>query len=108
MNSNYTFQLPDNTIHITEYKGEPIDLYYTPDDGHFYKTINGKMIKKLLNKPQDSTLYKRLNINTTEGKYFLNISYNHRQFHIHLTTLLKELSSKMKEPLINQGLIEEV
>ena len=91
--NKYTFELPKNTIHITQYKGEPIDLYYTPDDGHFYRIINGKFIKKILHKPLDSTLYKRLNINTTDGKYFLNISYNRRQFHIHLTTLFKELST---------------
>ena len=63
----YTFDLPDNTIHITQYRGDPIDLYYTPDDGHFYKVINGRLIKKILNKPLDSTLYKRLNINTTDA-----------------------------------------
>ena len=92
----YTFDLPDNTIHITQYRGDPIDLYYTPDDGHFYKVINGRLIKKILNKPLDSTLYKRLNINTTDGTYFLNISYNRRQFHIHLTTLFKELQSNLQ------------
>lgn len=90
-NDKYIHILPDNAVHISEYGGSMISLYYLPDTNKFYKEIAGTLYKKIMQIPQDTKIYSRI---SPQGKNpCINVTSNDKKhLHIPLSKLMKVIN----------------